>query len=116
MNEGNCIFCRIASGASPARKVYEDEDVFAFHDIHPQAPVHILIIPKKHLASLEETEEADQALLGKLLYVARNIARDFELHRNGYRLVLNTGRQGGQTVFHLHFHLLGGRYLYWPPG
>ncbi len=116
MKQDECIFCRIATGLSSTRKVYEDQEVLAFHDINPQAPVHILLIPKKHLTSLDETDPADQLLLGKLLLTARNIAREFKLDKTGYRLVLNTGRQGGQTVFHLHFHLLGGRYMYWPPG
>ncbi len=113
----DCLFCKIASGEIPAKKVFEDEVAIAFHDIHPQAPVHLLIVPRKHvssLAQLESTEE-DKTLLGNLLDSARRIAAEQHL-AHGYRTVINTGQDGGQTVDHLHLHLLGGRAMGWPPG
>lgn len=112
----DCLFCRIVAGEIPNRTVYEDESVLAFHDINPEAPVHILIIPKQHLSSLTEVGEADQALLGYLQVCASKIARAVGLAENGYRLVSNAGEDGGQTVNHLHYHLLGGRSMQWPPG
>ena len=111
----DCLFCKIAAGQIPARPVYEDEDLFAFADINPQAPVHILIIPRRHIASLDDSAAGDAALLGALLETAAKIARDKGLAR-GYRVVINTGADGGQTVDHLHVHLLGGRSMAWPPG
>lgn len=111
----DCIFCRIVAGHAPAQIVYRGEGVTAFRDIHPQAPVHILIIPDRHIPSLAETQPEDAELLGRLLLVARQLAEQEGLG-NGYRLVLNTGRYAGQSVFHLHFHLLGGRGMRWPPG
>jgi histidine triad (HIT) family protein len=111
----SCIFCKIAEGSIPSTAVYQDEDCYAFADLHPQSPIHILIIPRKHIASLAETEKADSALLGHLLWVAGKIARDQQLAK-GYRVVINTGEDGGQTVEHLHLHLLGGRAHHWPPG
>jgi histidine triad (HIT) family protein len=111
----DCIFCKIAAGTIPAKKVREDELVFAFHDIEPKAPTHILVIPKKHVASLAEAKEIDEELLGRLLLAAADIAREQQLG-NGYRLVISTGAEGGQTVDHLHVHLLGGRQMHWPPG
>lgn len=111
----DCIFCKIAAGTIPAKKVREDELVFAFHDIEPKAPTHILVIPKKHVASLAEAKEIDEKLLGRLLLAAADIAREQQLG-NGYRLVISTGAEGGQTVDHLHVHLLGGRQMHWPPG
>jgi histidine triad (HIT) family protein len=111
----DCLFCKIASGAVPVTRLYEDEQLLAFPDIHPQAPVHILIIPRQHLASVAQTTAADAPLLGHLLSSAAAIARQQGL-QNGYRLVLNTGADGGQTVGHLHLHLLGGRHMGWPPG
>ena len=113
MND-KCLFCRIATGEIPAKKVYEDGDVVAFQDINPQAPTHILIIPTEHIASLDEVR--DQALLGNLLAFARDVARERGLAKPGYRVVVNTNADGGQTVFHLHLHLLGGRAMRWPPG
>ena len=103
----NCIFCRIARGEIPSRKVYEDDDVFAFHDINPVAPVHFMLIPKQHLASLFEAEETHAALLGKLLLLAPRLAREQGLE-NGFRTVINSGKGGGQEVFHLHMHVIGG--------
>ena len=111
----DCLFCKIVSGAIPATRLYEDEHVLAFPDIAPQAPTHILIIPKKHIASLAHTLPEDADLLSQLLGTAANLAREQHLD-NGYRLVINTGPDGGQTVDHLHVHLLGGRSMHWPPG
>jgi histidine triad (HIT) family protein len=109
-----CIFCRIVAGEAPARIVYRDEAVTAFHDVHPVAPVHVLIVPNRHLAGVACAESEDALLLGRLFVVARQIARDLEI--DAYRLVVNNGRQAGQSVFHLHLHLLGGRSMGWPPG
>lgn len=111
----DCLFCKIAAKQIPAKIVYEDDDVFAFEDIGPQAPTHILICPRKHFASLNEASQEDQAVLGKLQLVAAEHARKLNL-LDGYRTVLNTGRGAGQSVFHLHLHLLGGRPFHWPPG
>jgi len=112
----DCLFCRIIRKELPSRPVYEDDRVYAFEDINPQAPVHILIIPKEHILSLAETPPGRDELLGRLLMVAREIAREKEIAGSGYRLVLNTGRDSGQAVGHIHFHLLGGRRMSWPPG
>ena len=112
---GDCLFCKIAAKQIPAKLVHEDADVFAFEDIHPQAPTHILICPKKHFASLEEATTADEVLLGKIALVAAKLARERNL-QSGYRTVVNTGSGAGQTVLHFHMHLLGGRELRWPPG
>ena len=110
----DCIFCKIASGEIPASVVARTDRLVAFRDVGPQAPVHVLVIPTEHLASLEEVK--DGQLLGEMLLLARQIARDEKLAADGYRIVLNTNRNGGQTVFHLHLHVLGGRRLTWPPG
>jgi histidine triad (HIT) family protein len=111
----DCLFCKIAAKEIPSKIVYEDSDVFAFEDIGPQAPTHILICPKKHFASLDEATPEDECLLGKLQLVAAKIAREKNL-LDGYRTVVNNGRGAGQSVFHLHLHLLGGRAFRWPPG
>ncbi len=111
----DCLFCKIVAGVIPASRLHETSDVLAFADLHPQAPVHLLIIPKRHIASHAHTQSADAALLGTLLAEAGELARAQHLDR-GYRLVVNTGPDGGQTVDHLHVHLLGGRALGWPPG
>jgi histidine triad (HIT) family protein len=111
----DCIFCKIAAGDIPAKKVREDEQLLAFFDIEPKAPTHILIIPKKHIASLAQAQAGDAPLLGCLLEAAADIAREQGLSQ-GYRVVISTGPQGGQTVDHLHIHLLGGRQMHWPPG
>lgn len=111
----SCLFCKIAEGSIPSTAVYQDEQCYAFNDIDPKAPTHILIIPRKHIASLAHAQETDQALLGQLLWTAAQIARSRGLG-NGYRTVISTGRDGGQTVDHLHIHVLGGRALGWPPG
>jgi histidine triad (HIT) family protein len=110
-----CAFCRIAAGEAAARIVHQDEDVTAFHDRNPQAPTHVLIIPNKHIESIEDVDAEDADLLGKLFVVARGIAQQEGLSA-GYRLVVNTGAQAGQSVYHLHMHLLGGRPMRWPPG
>jgi histidine triad (HIT) family protein len=111
----SCLFCKIAEGAIPSTPVYQDDLCYAFADIHPVSPVHILIIPRKHFASLDDTSAEDHDLLGHLLNTAAGIARDNALAK-GYRVVINTGDDGGQTVDHLHLHLLGGRHMSWPPG
>ncbi len=111
----DCLFCKIALKQIPAKIVYEDSDVFAFEDIGPQAPTHLLICPRKHIASLEDAAAEDQAILGRLQIVAARLARERKLS-TGYRTVINTGRDAGQAVLHLHLHLLGGRSLKWPPG
>jgi histidine triad (HIT) family protein len=111
----DCIFCKIAAGSIPAKKVREDDAVLAFHDIDPKAPTHILVIPKKHIASLAEAKADDAALLGRLLLAVAEIAQEQGLGK-GYRVVISTGAEGGQTVDHLHLHVLGGRQMHWPPG
>ena len=110
-----CIFCRIVRRECPARLVKEDDEVLAFRDANPQAPTHVLIIPKAHIASVDEARPEHQALLGRLLLMAQTIARDENIV-SGYRLVLNNGRGAGQSVYHIHLHLLGGRGFRWPPG
>jgi histidine triad (HIT) family protein len=112
----NCLFCMIAKKGIPAKVVYEDETILAFEDIHPKAPTHILIIPKDHFASLNDVPEDKSDLLARILIKARQIARDKGIAESGYRIVLNTARDSGQEVFHIHFHLLGGRKMSWPPG
>ena len=112
----DCIFCKIANKEIPSTVVYEDDDVIAFNDLNPEAPVHILVIPKKHITSLDAASAEDQQLLGKLLLSIQTIARQQGIAENGYRVVNNCGEQGGQTVMHLHFHLMGGREMLWPAG
>ncbi len=112
----NCLFCKIVSGDIPSARVYEDAAVIAFSDIDPQAPVHVLIVPKKHVESADVLTDADTPLLAAMFAAARAIAKQYNLSENGYRLVQNIGRDGGQSVPHLHMHLLGGRSLQWPPG
>jgi histidine triad (HIT) family protein len=116
MSEKNCLFCRIIAGEIPSKKVYEDEHAFAFHDINPQAPTHVLIVPKKHIASLNEASKDDQALLGHLTLIASKLADQLGVVAGGYRTVINSGAGAGQSVWHIHIHLLGGRALGWPPG
>jgi histidine triad (HIT) family protein len=116
MSGNNCLFCRIIAGEIPSRKVYEDDLAFAFHDINPQAPTHVLIVPKKHIASLDEAGPDDGALLGHLALVASKLAHQLGAVSGGYRTVINTGTGAGQSVWHVHVHLLGGRELGWPPG
>lgn len=112
----NCFFCKIANKEADSDIVYEDNDVVAFRDINPQAPSHVLIIPKKHIASLNESSDEDALILGKLSLVAKKIARELGFAEDGYRTVMNCNVHGGQTVFHIHLHLLGGRQMGWPPG
>jgi|SRR5579859_2408228 len=111
----DCLFCKIIAGKIPSKKVYEDEQTFAFEDINPQAPTHVLIVPKRHVVDLKEAKTEDTELIGYCQLVAAKIARQRNIE-NGYRTVYNVGPGAGQTVFHLHLHLLGGRPLTWPPG
>lgn len=111
----SCLFCSIADGSIPSTAVYQDEQCYAFADINPQAPVHVVIVPRKHVASVAGCTEQESAMMGHLLWAAAEIARTKGLSK-GYRLVVNTGADGGQTVDHLHVHLLGGRPMAWPPG
>jgi histidine triad (HIT) family protein len=111
----DCIFCKIIIGDIPAKLLYEDGDVLAFNDINPKAPTHILVIPRKHIKGPAALTEADQALMGKVIKVATDLAEKAGLD-HGFRLVMNNGEQAGQTVFHLHLHVLGGRAMAWPPG
>ncbi len=111
-----CIFCGIVSGEVPATIVYQDDEVVAFQDIKPQAPVHLLIIPKRHIPSVRELTREDDAVLGKLIETAKQLANENGIHDQGFRLNFNAGPNGGQTVYHLHVHLLGGRFMTWPPG
>jgi len=112
----DCIFCKIVKGEIPGKKIYEDDEMLAFHDITPMAPVHFLLIPKKHIKSLMHLEAEDVALAGRLLGKAQELAKELGCGENGARFVINAGRDGGQTVDHLHIHILGGRGLGWPPG
>lgn len=111
----DCIFCKIAAGEIPSKKAYEDESVVAFYDLEPQAPVHILIIPKKHIASCAEITEENSAVVAHIFEVAAKLGKELGLEK-GYRIVNNCGEDGGQTVHHLHFHLMGGRHFGWPAG
>lgn len=112
----DCLFCGIVGKSVPSKIVFEDDHCLAFEDINPQAPAHILVIPKKHLTSLAEVQEADAPLLGHLINVCSRVAKDSGIERAGYRVVANTGANAGQSVFHVHFHVLGGRPFRWPPG
>lgn len=112
----DCVFCKIASGEIPSSIIYEDDELIAFDDLDPQAPIHFLVIPKKHIVSLETLEESDSFLIGKIFLAIQKIARDKGISEDGYRVVTNIGEDGGQTVPHMHFHVLGKRDLQWPPG
>lgn len=112
----NCIFCKIINKEVPSKIVYEDERVLAFDDINPRAPIHVLLISKEHFGTLNDIPEEKKDILSHLLLKARQIAQEKEIAKNGYRIVLNTERDSGQEVFHIHFHLLGGRQMKWPPG
>lgn len=112
----DCIFCRIAAGEIPARLLHQDPDVLAFRDLNPQAPTHVLVIPRRHIATLDDLRPEDAELIGRLYLVAQGVARDEGIAEAGYRTVFNCNRAGGQEVFHLHLHLLGGRQMTWPPG
>ncbi|MEE9524545.1 MAG: histidine triad nucleotide-binding protein [Thermodesulfovibrionales bacterium] len=111
-----CIFCKIIDEKIPAKIIYKDDHVIAFEDINPQAPVHVLVIPRKHISTVLEIEDTDKGIPGHLFDVANAIARQKEIEKKGFRLVLNCNEDAGQTVFHLHLHLLGGRIMKWPPG
>lgn len=111
-----CIFCEIAEKKIPARIIYEDDFALAFEDINPQAPVHALVIPKKHISINLEIKEEDNALVGHLFQIANRIAKDRGIAERGFRLVMNCNPESGQTVFHIHLHILGGRLMHWPPG
>lgn len=111
-----CLFCRIIKKEIPGRLVYEDPNIVAFEDINPQAPVHILVVPRKHIDSLMNLNPEDKEVMGTLFVVANNLAKTHNLIPSGFRTVINTGPEGGQTVYHLHVHLLGGRQMTWPPG
>ncbi len=112
----DCIFCKIISGDIPGDIVYQNEDVLAFRDLNPQAPTHILIIPKKHISTINDLQAEDAELVGKMFLAARQIAKDEGIAEEGYRTVMNCNAGAGQTVFHIHLHILGGRGMNWPPG
>ena len=112
----DCLFCAIAVGDIPSERVLETDTVVAFRDVNPQAPVHVLVMPREHIVSVVELTPAQDHLWGRLLHVAQSIAEDEAIDETGFRLVVNTGSDGGQTVDHLHMHLLGGRHMTWPPG
>lgn len=114
--EETCLFCRIIAGSIPARLAHEDDEALAFHDIDPRAPVHVLIVPRRHIAAVDSLDDKDAAVMGRLLLVARRLARELGVADSGYRLVINNGADAGQSVAHIHMHLLGGRPLKWPPG
>lgn len=111
-----CLFCKIIAGEIPSNKVYSDQELYAFHDITPAAPTHILVIPRKHISAISQAGSDDEAMLGNLMRRAALIAADQGLLPGGYRLVINTGDDGGQSVHHLHLHIIGGRRMTWPPG
>jgi len=113
---GDCIFCKIIAGEIPCKKIYEDNEMLAFYDLNPQAPVHFLVIPKKHIKSIMDIESEDTELTGRLLAKAQELAKELGCGEMGGRFVINAKRHGGQTVDHLHIHILGGRHLGWPPG
>ncbi|MBI5195258.1 MAG: histidine triad nucleotide-binding protein [Nitrospirae bacterium] len=111
-----CLFCKIIDRKIPSKFVYEDEHVFAFEDINPQAPVHVLVVPKKHISTMLEAGPDNNELIGRLFQAANKIARDRNIAERGFRLVLNCNSEAGQSVYHIHLHLLGGRIMHWPPG
>ncbi len=112
----SCLFCKIIAGEIPAAKVYEDDQLMAFNDINPQAPVHVLVVPKRHVATLNDLSPADDALVGAMVRAGAQVAKDRGCDGPGFRTVFNCNAQAGQTVFHIHLHVLGGRALSWPPG
>jgi histidine triad (HIT) family protein len=111
-----CLFCRIARREAPGKIVFEDDSVVAFEDLHPRSPTHVLIIPRKHIESLDAMQPEDEAVVGHLHAIAALLARQHGIHQTGYRTVINTGDHAGQSVFHIHLHLMGGRSMAWPPG
>ncbi|HIX62513.1 MAG: histidine triad nucleotide-binding protein [Halomonadaceae bacterium] len=116
MSQQECLFCKIIKREIPGEIVYEDDQVLAFNDIAPQAPTHILVIPKTHITTLNDIEESQQALVGRLTYIAAKLAKERGFAEDGYRVVMNCNEQGGQTVYHIHLHLMGGRHFTWPAG
>ncbi len=116
MNQKTCVFCRILRREVPAKLVYENDQVLAFEDVNPVAPVHVLIIPKEHIGSINEISPLHDGLMGQMVTVAKEIARKQNIHETGFRLVINNGVDVGQSVFHLHMHVMGGRAMAWPPG
>ena len=112
----DCLFCRIVRGEIPAAKLYDDGEVLAFRDINPEAPVHVLLVPRRHIATLNDLEAADASLVGRLYLAGKQVAVDLGVAESGYRTVINCNRDAGQIVFHIHMHLLAGRELGWPPG
>lgn len=112
----DCLFCKIAAGQIPATIVYQDDHIVAFNDIAPQAPHHILVIPKKHIATINDISAEDNSLIGDMMCVAKKIATSLNIADAGYRVIMNCNKNGGQAVYHIHFHLLGGRQMAWPPG
>jgi histidine triad (HIT) family protein len=112
----NCIFCKIINKEIKSEIVYEDDDIIVFKDINPQAPIHLLMVPKKHIQSVNDLEVLDKEVIGHIFVVAKEIAKKFNVEKDGYRIVVNTGRNAGQAVFHTHFHFLAGREFSWPPG
>lgn len=112
----DCIFCKIACGEIPSDKIYEDDKVVVFNDINPQSPIHFLVIPKEHISSIKDIDESNVHIIGHIMLVIQKVAREKGLDEKGYRIVNNCGEFGGQTVNHLHYHVLGGRQLLWPPG
>ena len=116
MSQNDCLFCKIGSGDIPADVIFENDDVIAFRDINPQAPTHALIIPKRHISTINDLESEDDAIVGRLYLAAKQIAADEGFAKEGYRVTMNCNAAAGQTVFHIHLHLLGGRDFTWPPG
>lgn len=112
----NCLFCKIVQKEIPATIIYEDDAILAFNDIRPQAPNHVLIIPKRHIDTINDTNDHDEKLLGTMIQIAKKVAKDKQISESGYRLVFNVNSSGGQEVYHIHLHLLGGRQMTWPPG
>lgn len=112
----SCIFCKIINKEMKAKIIHEDEEILVFHDINPQAPVHVLVVPKKHISLLTELREEDQKLIGKMIYQAKEVAQELGIASRGFRLVLNNGPDANQTVPHIHLHVIGGRRMGWPPG
>jgi histidine triad (HIT) family protein len=112
----DCIFCDIINKKIPGKIVFEDDDIVAFEDINPQAPTHILVLPRKHIPTILDMTQEDEKLIGKVVLVAGNIAKKYQIDNRGFRLVFNCNREAGQTIFHIHLHLVGGRRMSWPPG
>lgn len=116
MANKDCLFCKIIKGEIESEKVYEDKDIYAFHDINPEAPTHILIVPKKHISTNLDIREMDKDVIGQLFLVANKLAKEEKIDSSGFRVVMNCNKDAGQAVYHIHLHLLGGRKMSWPPG